>query len=307
MSTAARAEPPCHAATSTPQPRARQRRPNDVTPLDDEPALWAAAPLRNGKRDLHDWPDGTRQRVIEHYLPLARRRARRHSDILAYCLPADEIDSQATLWLVEALCDYDPDTGVPFAAYLATSMPYRILALAKAGGSGRYVNDSETALSRARARCATEHHHEPTKDEITAALGGDQASAARRLRAVAVRRGLRHPVELDSVDVGTVAVHPDGGLWVYGGTDDPDEPGAGLLARDIQRTASEALAHSTWYGSGIPGDSDNTAGLWMFVFTGLHGHSKRDVAGAAGCGTRTVTTHVDALLAGVRQRLGCEQ
>jgi hypothetical protein len=304
--TAARTEPPGHCAASPPQPLPARQRLTDVHQLDDEPALWAAAPMRDGVRDLHDWPDSTRLRVINHYLPLARRRVRRHADTLACCLPADEIDSQTTVWLIEALCDYDPSMGVPFASYLAVSLPHRIFELARSGGSGRYVNDSETALSRARARCVAEHQHEPTQAEITAALGGDPASAGRRLRAVAVRRGLRRPIELDSIDAAAVAVHADGALWVYGGGEDLDQPEVSVMARDAQRAASEALAHSAWHGDGIPGDRDNTRGLWMFVFTELHGHSKRAVATAAGCSPRTVTTHIDALLTGTRQRLAQE-
>ncbi len=273
-----------------------------LCPLDDEAELWALAPLTGRKRDLRAWPEATQLRFIDHYRPLAERRTRRHAQAVPHLVDQDEIDGYAILWLVEAIGTYDPTRGLSFGDYLSARIPQRVQELARSGGSGRYVNDAATALARARAKCTSETQHEPTPADIAAALGGDPTDVAHRLRAVALRQGLRQALEVHSVDIGAVAVRLDGALWTYGDPGVADEPDADLLARDRQRTATEALAQSMLNGDGVAG-GDNTRGLWMFAFTELGGHTKRDVAGAGGCGTRTVNTAIHALLDGARRRI----
>lgn len=299
-STAARSARPASAAATGRPPRA-----GDVLPLPDEPALWAAAPLSSdGRRELRAWSDATRTRLVTHYLPLALRLLHRHAVTLAYDLPADEVESQAAEWLVEALRRYNPACGPSFAAYLATMLPKWVHDVARRN-SGRYVNDSKIAIARARDRCLVEHQHEPTPAELTDALGGNPDHAARRRRAVALSQGLRRPVDLESVDTASVAVRADGGLWVYGAPDDADQPDAELLARDSQRSATYALAHSAWNGDGLD-TGDNTAGLVAFVLTEIEGYAKQDVAAAAQCHTRRLTAAVAALRAGARARLAAD-
>jgi hypothetical protein len=288
--------------SAAPDPRRPSPRAEALPPLVDEPTLWAAAPLTAGRRDLRDWPEADHARLIDYYRPLARRRTRRHAEAVPHLIDRDEIDGYAVLWLVEALGTYDPARGLTFAGYLRAKIPQYLQQLARGGGSGRYVNDADIALVRARARSAAERQRELTAADVTAALGGDPAGAAQRLRAVALRRGVHHALEVTSIDIGVVAVRPDGGMWVYGDPGHAGEPDADLLARDGQRTATEALTHSMWNGDGVP-KGDNVRGLWMFVLTEFDGHTKRDVAAVGGCSTRTVNTAIHALLEGARRRL----
>lgn len=284
-------------------PRAKSPAPRSgAQPLDDEPELWAAAPIAGGHRDLRDWTEADCVRVIGHYRQIAERQTRRHAVKVPHLIDTDEIDGYALLWLVEAIGTYDPARGLTFASYLRATIPQHVQELARAGSSGRYVNDADTALVRVRARCTAERQHEPTPADVAAALGGGFAGAAERLRAVALRRGLRQAADVDSIDIGVVQVRSDGGMWVYGDPGNADAPDADLLARESQRIATQALTESMWSGDGVAA-ADNVRGLWMFVLTEFEGHAKRDVAAAGGCSTRTVNAAVQALLDGARHRI----
>ena len=274
---------------------------HNLSPLPDEADLWAATPLHDGRRDLRDWPDATRARLVTHYLPFTLLRLRRHAVTLAYDLPDDEVGSQAAEWLLKALSRYDPSRGPTFAAYLATMLSKWVYDVAR-DSAGRYVTDSKAAILRTRDRCLTEHQHEPTEAELTDALGGDPDTANSRRRAVVLADGLRRARPLDSIDVGTLAVHTDGGLWTYGNGEDLGQPEDELLARDAQRSATWALAQSAWHGDGLD-HGDNTFGLLAFALIELDGHTKQDVAAAIGCHTRRITRAINALRLGTVARL----
>jgi hypothetical protein len=264
--------------------------------------LWRAAPLITGCRSLGAWSPRDRSLITTHYLPLARQTVRRHGAALSYSLPRDEFDSQAAEWLVRALTRYDPARGVPFAAYLRTKIHHWVIDLARAGGSGRAVNDTETAISRARDHVAGRTGRDARRFPGTL-LAKRGAPREENLRAVEVRRRLRHADPLDDVELATISVQPERGVWTVGHPEDEGEPDRALLAREEQRLATSALAHSAWKGDETLG-GDNVAGLVAFVLIELDGHTKTDVAKAGRQRVASVAASLNALVHGARTRLG---
>ena len=277
--------------------------------LPSEPEWWAAAPLVDGRRDLRALPVGALERLTEHYLPFALRVLSRYESTLAMLVgDSDDIAAQAALWLVEAFREYDADRGVPFAGFLTARLPLFVRPLSRAGGSGRFLADSELGLSRARERSLRDYGREPTLAELAAEFGEDVQAVAERMRAVRVRRALRHPADVGSVDVETFAVSGHGGLWASRPGSAGDDVGAedAVLAADEPRAVTEALVLAAWHGDGTGTAGPNTRGFFTFLFEQFAGRSQREVAAVGRVGTTTLRTAQRAMLAGARARLAAD-
>ena len=277
--------------------------------LPGELAWWAAAPLVDGRRDLRALPAGALDRLTEHYLPFTLRVLARYESTLALLVgDSDDIAAQAALWLIEAAREYDSERGVPFAGFLTARLPLFVKPLSRAGGSGRFLADSELGISRARERSLRDYGREPTLAELAAEFGEDVAAVTERMRAVRVRRALRHPADVGSVDAGTFAVSGHGGLWASRPGSAGDEVGADVtvVAADEPRAATEALVLAAWHGDGTGTNVPNTRGFFTFLLEHFAGRSQREVASVGHAGPATLRKAQRAMLSGARSRLAAD-
>jgi RNA polymerase sigma-B factor len=136
-----------------------------------------------------------RDRLIESYLPLARRLAMRYRRSPE---PFDDLVQVASLGLIKAADRWDPDRGVPFASYAAPTI---------LGELRRYFRDStwhvrpprpvqklRPAIEAARESLTTANGHEPTVADLAARLERPPEDIAEALRAADARR----PLSLDT-------------------------------------------------------------------------------------------------------------
>jgi RNA polymerase sigma-B factor len=68
-----------------------------------EPDLW--------RRWREDRDLGAREELVGHYLPIARRTARRYAGVAE---PYDDLAQVASLALLKAVDRFDPSVGTPF-------------------------------------------------------------------------------------------------------------------------------------------------------------------------------------------------
>lgn len=293
---------------AAPAQAAPHRRREPHRPLPEESAWWRAAPLVERSRDLRALPPGALERLTDHYLPFTLRVLSRYESTLAVLVgDSDDMAAQGALWLVEAAREYDADRGVPFAGFLAKRLPLFVKPLGRSGGSGRYLADSELGYARARERSLSEHGREPTVAEVAAELGEDVNAVADRMRAVRVRRALRRPADVGSVDTGTFAVTAHAGVWAARPGSAGDDAGAdvAVLAADDGRSATEALVLAAWHGDGTDA-RPNTRGFFAFWLEQYGRRSQKEIARAGRVGTTTVRTAQRAVLAGARLRLAAD-
>ena len=291
------------AATLT-APRARR---NHVQPLPGEDRLWEQAPLVDGVRDLHTWPEPARAAMVEHYLPLQLRRLRLFASSVEHHLP-DPADAraQATLWLLEDMTRYDPRRGVPFAGYVIASLPTHVHALARGGACGRYVADSELHLARVGEEFLRTHGREPSLADWAATRGETLAEITERARAVALRRGLRSPIDLGLLDAGALPLSADGALWAARAAAPSDDPLADLIAAEDATALTYAIVFAAWNAEPEATGEANIAGLWALLLETFGGYCRSDLARAAHCNARAIVASESALIASTRDRLGTD-
>lgn len=274
----------------------------DLPPLRDELDWWTAAPLRDGHRALRELPGDALERLIEHYLPFVQRSLRPHRDFLAaYLGDSDDVNAQAAEWLLDAMRGYDPARGVPFAGYVASRLPRWVADAARGRWAERLVADSETAYARAVEQSLRERHRVPTLVELAQEFDEDVTATARRLCAVAVRRGLRRPVGIDGLDVDALPVRSDGALWAYlPAGEDGGEVDARLLALEDRHAITAALIHAA---AGSGGSDGNACGLWTLLLEQLGGFPRNDLEQVGRRGRRAIVAAQARLVADVHRRL----
>lgn len=296
-----------------PQPPRRVRlaaapqRHGPMQPVPEERAWWAGAPLHGRYRDVRDLPEGALDRLVDYYRPFAERVLVRYRSTLAVLVgDPEDVRAQTALWLVEAICEYDAERGVPFAGFLSARLPLFVKPLARSGESGRYLDDSERTYSRVRERTLSDHGREPTTAELAAVFGEDVKTVAERMRAVRMRSALRRPS--GSVDVAELAVTVNGGLWV----DRPGSVGDGagadvaVLAGDEPRAVTEALVLAAWHGDATATARPNVRGFFGIVLEFFGGYSQKEIATAGRAGTTSLRAAQRAVLAGTRARLAAD-
>ncbi|MEA2297624.1 MAG: polymerase sigma-B factor [Solirubrobacteraceae bacterium] len=183
-------------------------------------------------------PDaGLRDRLIEHYLPLARSVANRYRHTPQ---SFEDVLQVANLALVKAVDGFDPERGLAFSSYAVPTM---------IGEIKRHFRDTAWALHVPRAlkekvllveRCERELSAEigraPTVDDLAAATGLSTEGVLDALEA-------RSAHDAESIDTGG------------GGGGDDDEPGGRaatigvederLEAVDVRATLSSAMGQLT--------------------------------------------------------------
>ena len=162
--------------------RRQRRRPGDLPPPGGPTdALAAEAELLSEYAQTRD--ENAREEIVRRFLPFARSLAMRYSGGVE---PCDDLVQVASLGLVSALERYDPERGVPFAAFagptilgeLRRHFRDRVWTLRVPRGlqeSIRAVEDAITKLSH-------ELERSPTVAEIADLLEIDRVRRARGVR-----------------------------------------------------------------------------------------------------------------------------
>jgi hypothetical protein len=260
--------------------------------LPEEPIWWAAVPLGEGGRDPRDLPGDALTMLVGHYLPFVLRVLARYEGVLPGALgEAGDIPGQAAEWLLHAVRRYDPTRGVPFAGYVVSLVPYWVQ-LAVRSRDGRYIEESERRYARAVARSLATVHRPPTLAELGEAFGENEAATAERLRAVAVRRALRHPEDVSTVEVGSVPAAD--GIWTGGGGADE----RALAVAERGRVTAAVLAAACDDPAGV-----NARGLWSLALEQYGGYTRADLAAAGRCSKKPFLAAQHRLLTATRDLL----
>ncbi|MDX6582117.1 MAG: polymerase sigma-B factor [Solirubrobacterales bacterium] len=177
----------------------QRRRPADLPPPGDPTdALAAEDQLLRDYAQTRD--ENAREELVRRFLPFARSLAMRYSGGVE---PSDDLFQVASLGLVSALERYDPDRGVPFAAFagptilgeLRRHFRDRVWTLRVPRG----LQEGIRAVDGAIAKLSHELERSPTVTEIAELLETDEANVLEALEA----GGARRIVSLDRPTAGT--------------------------------------------------------------------------------------------------------
>ncbi len=140
-----------------------------------------------------------REELVNRFLPFARSLAMRYSGGVE---PSDDLFQVASLGLVAALERFDPDRGVPFAAFagptilgeLRRHFRDRVWTLRVPRGLQERIRDVETTITK----LSHELERSPTVAEIADVLGIQEADVLEAFEATVARR----TVSLDAPSAG---------------------------------------------------------------------------------------------------------
>jgi RNA polymerase sigma-B factor len=130
-----------------------------------------------------------REEIVHRFLPFARSLAMRYSGGVE---PSEDLIQVASLGLVSALERFDPERGVPFAAFagptilgeLRRHFRDRVWTLRVPRGLQERIRDVETAI----AKLSHELERSPTVGEIARLLEIDEAAVLEAFEATVARR-----------------------------------------------------------------------------------------------------------------------
>jgi RNA polymerase sigma factor FliA len=128
--------------------------------------------------------DEVRDRIVERHMSAVRYAAASAAGRLPGHLRLDDLHSAGMLGFLDAIVHYDPDRGVPFAAYAAPRIRGAILdELRRLDCVPRRTRRKLREAQRATEALRQELGGEPTKAEVAARLGVDVADYERLLGA----------------------------------------------------------------------------------------------------------------------------
>jgi RNA polymerase sigma-B factor len=154
-----------------------------------------------------------RDRLIEFYMPLARRMASRYSGVSE---PYDDLLQVASLGLLNAVNRFDPSLGTPFAGFAKPT----ILGELKRHFRDkvwtvrvpRSVHDRMAKVETMSEKLTLEFRRAPSVEELAEAVGIEPATVLEILEA----RHNRRPVSLDAPPAGADRDETSGEEWVGG-------------------------------------------------------------------------------------------
>ncbi len=167
----------------------RQRRRPGELPPPGGPTDALAAEEQLLRDYAHTRDENAREELVRRFLPFARSLAMRYSGGVE---PSDDLFQVASLGLVSALERYDPERGVPFAAFagptilgeLRRHFRDRVWTLRVPRG----LQESIRAVDGAVAKLSHELERSPTVAEIAELLEVGQADVLEAFEAGAARR-----------------------------------------------------------------------------------------------------------------------
>jgi RNA polymerase sigma-B factor len=180
------------------KPTQRHRPANLPPPRGPEEGLAAEGDLLRNYARTRD--EAAREELVNRFLPFARSLAMRYSGGVE---PSEDLIQVASLGLVSALERFDPDRGVPFAAFagptilgeLRRHFRDRVWTLRVPRGLQERIRDVEGAI----AKLSHQLERSPTVSEIAGRLELQEADVLEAFEATVARR----TVSLDAPAAGT--------------------------------------------------------------------------------------------------------
>jgi RNA polymerase sigma-B factor len=173
---------------------------------------------RGGVPERELWRRVTEQRdqaaraeLVDLYMPLARRMARRYAGVSE---PYDDLLQVASLGLLNAVDRYDAGRGIPFAGFAKPTILGELKRYFRdkvwTVRVPRSVHDRMGEVEKATERLTVELHRPPSVEELAEQVGIPAAEVLEILEA----RHNRRPLSLDAPPVGDDSEDSSGAEWV---------------------------------------------------------------------------------------------
>jgi RNA polymerase sigma-B factor len=152
-----------------------------------------------------------RERLVELYMPLARRMASRYSGVSE---PYEDLLQVASLGLLNAVDRFDAARGIPFAGFAKPTILGELKRYFRdkvwTVRVPRSVHDRMAEVEKATERLTLDLRRPPSVAELSAEVG---LSAAEVLEVLEAQRN-RRPLSLDAPPTGTDPEEASGAEWV---------------------------------------------------------------------------------------------
>jgi RNA polymerase sigma factor FliA len=117
----------------------------------------------------------TRNALIEAYLPIVQRQARKVAAALSYAVTAQELESAGTLGLIDSIENFDPDQGFKFVTFCTPRVRGAMIDELRSWdwtprATRAKLNKMERAVSKVQARVG----RTPDESELARELGTTQ-------------------------------------------------------------------------------------------------------------------------------------
>ncbi len=110
---------------------------------------------------------GARNRIIEHYMPLVRRRAERIRAKLPHEIELDDLISAGSVGLIDAIRAFDPERGVKFETFCIPRVQGAMLdELRSMDWAPRMVRSKTSKLNEADKILVGKFGRRPTEEEL---------------------------------------------------------------------------------------------------------------------------------------------
>ena len=124
------------------------------------PEEWSA--YKSNPNDI-----GARNRIIEHYMPLVRRRAERIRAKLPHEIELDDLISAGSVGLIDAIRAFDPERGVKFETFCIPRVQGAMLdELRSMDWAPRMVRSKTSKLNEADKILVGKFGRRPTEEEL---------------------------------------------------------------------------------------------------------------------------------------------
>jgi RNA polymerase sigma-B factor len=168
-----------------------------------ERELWRRV---TGQRDQR-----ARAELVDLYMPMARRMARRYSGVSE---PYDDLLQVASLGLLNAIDRYDAARGIPFAGFAKPTILGELKRYFRdkvwTVRVPRSVHDRMGEVEKATEKLTLELHRPPSVEELAQQVGVPAAEVLEILEAQHSRR----PLSLDAPPIGEDPEDSSGAEWV---------------------------------------------------------------------------------------------
>lgn len=168
-----------------------------------------------------------RNRLVEHYLPLAKYLADRMKARLPVSVDIDDLISAGAQGLMSAVQSFDPERGVKFETYCSARVKGSMLdELRHEDWATRQLRQRATKLTNVRSALSRKHGRPPTEEEMAAAMELSVEDYRQMTRAAAAASRL-------SLQGADADADENGGRGIVLEDRRVEEPWAGLKREDV--------------------------------------------------------------------------
>lgn len=152
------------------------------------------------RRNIKDLPHQYLSDLCKHYGQFAKVLLRGQMSSIRKHLPEDDdAQQQIYLWVIEAVKRYDPQTSIPFAAYLSTNIRKWVYDLNRKA-YGRSIADKELKHARAINKFRQINERNPTTEELSELLEQNVEETRKEQQEISTVVNLRNQQALEYED-----------------------------------------------------------------------------------------------------------